>query len=77
MPRRRLEDRIQDLVAEAIATHREEDLDKVVLQLRAALHEHTLRLRKLAASKLTIIPRTQHAPVIVMPKSETKDVAAD
>ena len=53
MPRRRLQDRIEDLVTKAIATDDPHELDAVIQQLRECLHEHSERLRKLAADKLT------------------------
>lgn len=49
MPLRRLEDRIRELCAQAIAAGDSADLDTIVAQLRAALHEHTRRLRVMAA----------------------------
>ena len=53
VPSRRLEDRIRDLCVKAVDS--ETDEFKLVLeQLKAALHEHTQRLRKLAAIKLTV-----------------------
>jgi hypothetical protein len=51
MPFRRLEDRIRELSAKAVAV-RDAELDQVLLDLKANLHEHTERLRKLAARKL-------------------------
>ena len=47
MPRRRLQDRIEDLVTKAIATDDPHELDAVIQQLRECLHEHSERLRKL------------------------------
>lgn len=55
MPRKgskRLEDRIYILVEKAIAAQNTEELEAVIADLRAALKEHTERLRKLAASQL-------------------------
>ena len=52
MPSRRLEDRIRQLCAKAVAAA-ESDLEPVITELKLALHEHTERLRKLAALKLT------------------------
>jgi hypothetical protein len=46
-----LEDRIRELCAEVVATH-EGQLDPVIGELKAALHEHTEHLRKLAAQAL-------------------------
>jgi hypothetical protein len=51
MPPRRLEDRIRQLCAKAVAAP-ESDLEPVITELKVALHEHTERLRKLAALKL-------------------------
>ena len=51
MPSRRLEDRIRQLCAKAVAAP-ESDLEPVITELKLALHEHTERLRKLAALKL-------------------------
>jgi hypothetical protein len=51
MPSRRLEDRIRELCAKAVAAP-ESDLEPVIGELKVALHEHTERLRKLAALKL-------------------------
>jgi hypothetical protein len=52
MPRRRLQDRIEDLVTKAVATDAPRELDPVIQELRQRLHEHSERLRKLAADKL-------------------------
>jgi hypothetical protein len=53
MPSRRLEDRIHELCAKALIV-RASELDVTLSALKAALHEHTERLRKLAARKLVI-----------------------
>ena len=53
MPFRRLEDRIRDLCLQAVDSETEE-FKLVLEQLKAALHEHTERLRKLAANKMTV-----------------------
>jgi len=68
VPQRRLEDRIQALAAQAVAAHHPEELANVLRQLRAALHEHATRLRKMAAEKLIVIPKKN---------SGTDDMAAD
>jgi len=47
---RRLEDRIRGLCAKAVATDDTAELRKVLEELRAAIHDHTKRLRKLAVS---------------------------
>jgi hypothetical protein len=57
MPRRRLNDRIEDLVAKVVVTYDDDELEEIFRQLREALHEHTERLRKLAAKKLTSPPK--------------------
>jgi hypothetical protein len=49
VPSRRLSDRIRELCAEALATPESTEFALVAEQLRAALREHTERLRKLAA----------------------------
>lgn len=46
--RRRLEDQIRELCARAVVTPESAELDEIFRQLRAALHEHTERLRRLA-----------------------------
>jgi len=48
--RRRLEDRIRELCAKAVVTPESAELDEIFQQLRAALREHTERLRHLAVS---------------------------
>ena len=54
--RRRLHDRIEDLVTKAIATHDPDELDAVMRKLREALHTHSERLRHLAWKKLSARP---------------------
>lgn len=49
---RRLEDHIRDLCAQIIAAP-ESELEPVLSELKSALHEHSIKLRKLAAEKLT------------------------
>jgi hypothetical protein len=44
---RRLEDRIRNLCAKAVVSEDTPELQEVLEQLRAALHEHNVRLRKL------------------------------
>ena len=56
MPSRRLEDRIRDLCAKAVDAETE-DFQPVLEELKAALREHTERLRQLAARKLTTTTR--------------------
>jgi hypothetical protein len=48
---RRLEDRIRELCTKAVATPEPAEFNKVIQQLREALHEHAKRLRQLAAAK--------------------------
>ena len=52
LPRRRLEDRIQDLVRQVVETEDADEAREVMGRLREALQEHTGRLRKLAADNL-------------------------
>jgi hypothetical protein len=49
--------RIQDLVTRAIVTYDDDELEEIFGQLREALHEHTERMRKLAAKKLLSHPK--------------------
>jgi hypothetical protein len=51
---RRLEDRIRELCALAVSAE-EPELEIVLAELQAALREHTERLRRLAAAKLTTL----------------------
>jgi hypothetical protein len=52
LSRRRLEDRIQDLVKKVCETDDADEAQELLVQLRQALQEHIGRLRKLAAEKL-------------------------
>ena len=52
VPSRRLEDRIRELCAKALAAPDSADSTGVMQQLREALREHANRLRQLAARKL-------------------------
>jgi hypothetical protein len=61
MPLRRLEDRIRDLCAKAIAA-RDNDANSAISDLKSALREHNARLRKLAAAKLTRLEKPQTRP---------------
>ena len=74
MPRRRLEDRIQDLVRQAVTAREGEELTEIIRRLRAELREHTARLRKLAADKLAK-PKTRRAPAVVKITTVTPDIA--
>jgi len=56
---RRLEDRIRKLCVEAVATSDPDELNVVLEQLNAALHDHVGRLRKLAAGYPVPIERRQ------------------
>jgi len=51
VPSRRLDDRIRELCAK-VTVASETELMPNISALKAALHEHTERLRKLAATKL-------------------------
>jgi len=52
MEGRRLEDRIREMCRKALHAQSSE-LDSVFTELKSALHEHALRLRGVAARKLT------------------------
>jgi hypothetical protein len=62
MPSRRLEDRIRELCAKVIVA-REEEVAPAIADLKEALHEHNMRLRKLAATKLTRLESSQSGPL--------------
>jgi len=49
---RRLEDRIRELCAQAVSAQ-DSELDEIFSALQLALREHTEKIRKLAAAKLT------------------------
>jgi hypothetical protein len=51
---RRLEDRIRELCAMAV-TAEQPELEIILAELQSALREHTERLRRLAAAKLTTL----------------------
>jgi hypothetical protein len=51
---RRLEDRIRELCAMAV-TAEQPELEIILAELQSALREHTERLRRLAAAKLTML----------------------
>jgi predicted outer membrane protein len=61
VPSRRLEDKIRQLCAQAIAAPPSE-FDPAIAELKVALHEHTERLRQLAASKLARSLRLRSQP---------------
>jgi hypothetical protein len=48
MPQR-LDDRIRELCAKAVATPESPQLDEILRQLQQALHEHAKRLREMVA----------------------------
>ena len=48
---RRLQDRIRELCALAVACH-DDERDLILAELRSALHEHTARLKRKAVLKL-------------------------
>ena len=49
---RRLEDRVRELCSRAVLARSEDELHTILQDLRAALHEHRNRLRKVAVFKL-------------------------
>ena len=49
---RRLQDRIRELCALAVACHDDDERDSILAELRSALHEHTARLKRKAVLKL-------------------------
>jgi hypothetical protein len=53
MTHQRLDDRIKDLCAKAVATPPSTELEGILRQLKDALHEHTEHLRKMAANYRT------------------------
>jgi hypothetical protein len=64
--KRRLQDRIEALINQAIATHDPDDLEDVIWQLREALQEHATRMRQLAVALLNAGPKrasSQNVPV--------------
>jgi hypothetical protein len=66
MQKRRLQDRIEALINQAIATHDPDDLEDVIWQLREALQEHATRMRQLADALLESGPRrssSRSAPI--------------
>jgi hypothetical protein len=52
VPSRRLEDRIRELCAKAVAEDEPADFSEIMQKLRESLREHANRLRELAARKL-------------------------
>jgi hypothetical protein len=60
----RLEDRIKELCHKAAATPQSRELNEILQHLKAALAEHTRRMRKLAAG----------FPVMVRPERRCNDM---
>jgi hypothetical protein len=70
VPSRRLDDRIRDLCAKAVTTPDAAEFSTLIKELNRALHEHTRRLRKLAAAlhgpldqRFTTRPEVPQPPV--------------
>jgi len=57
----RLHKRIEDLTDKVVATEDPADLDHLIPQLQETLHEHSKRLRQLAANKLAKKPGDEHS----------------
>lgn len=53
LPARRLEDQIRELSSEAVTTSDPVELDKLLEELKAALHLHTQRVRERAQNRHT------------------------
>jgi len=49
---RRLQDRIRELCALALACHDDDERDSILAELRSALREHTARIKRNAVLKL-------------------------
>src|SRR6202167_658355 len=56
----RLEDRIRELCAQAVASSNSSGFNEVIHELQSALHEHTKRLRKRFLSP--IVPERRQKP---------------
>ena len=67
VPSRRLDDRIRDLCARAV-TADEADFSGVVSDLRSALHEHAVRMRKMAMRQIKRLQQQEGEPC--MPTSK-------
>jgi len=52
MPSRGLEDRIRELCSKCVNAKNSSELEPAIEKLKTAIHEHTSRLRDLAARKL-------------------------
>src|SRR3979490_3057805 len=57
----RLEDRIKELCARAVSTPQSPELNQVLKDLQAALHEHSQRLRKMAFDRLSVQPERRRS----------------
>ncbi len=65
MPSRRLDEHIRDLCAKVVNA-RDIELEAAIAQLNSALREHSIRLRKMAAEKLTgAEPPTIRSPQVL------------
>jgi hypothetical protein len=49
MPQRRLQDQIENLVVKALASESPAEVDRIIEQMREALHEHLKRKKTTAA----------------------------
>ena len=57
MQNRRLDDRIRELCAKIVAAQ-DSEVELTISELKSAVHEHTVRLRKMAAGQRAI----EHIP---------------
>jgi len=53
-----LEDRIRNLCALATVVRRDDERELILLELKAALHEHAVRLKKTAVEKLVTLEQS-------------------
>jgi hypothetical protein len=53
VPTRRLDDRIRDLCAQAVAANSSDKAKPILAELRSAIHQYTQRLRSRAGAILT------------------------
>ena len=58
MPSDSLEDRIRELCAKVSAAKDTDDLESILLELKAALHEHSLRTKELIAERTRMLNPT-------------------
>jgi hypothetical protein len=63
VPSRRLDDRIRELCHRVVASG-EDELEPLIAELKSALGEHNLRLRKLAAAKLANSLPSRRGPAL-------------